>query len=499
MIRIRSSLPSFGLPSRAERALAADVTRKKTRAPTPSTRHRRSPAAALTERYLGRAASTERSAAPHGVPAPRALRRAATLCALALATVIFVAGCGLPKVQSQARAGDFAAVRQTLAGPDGKKTDAVRLAREVLTYELSAARSIDDRAFVASLGPCADAIDRPLFQRSKTRDAVGGEAALVLYEVDRYRGPAPQRFQSSPEGAFRALAARDTISDHAQRVAYFVDDDERVRHAALAAAIDAKDEHDLPALLEASRLDPSPAIRSRALYALGQLGGERVHHALVDRLQTSPDDLKLSVLDALAQPGVAEVDDRATLAHVVDSGRGVVALHAAYLLSRLPSETDGDRALSEKGTERLLSFAKDGSEEEQRLALRLLPASEPRAEARLRSATEDPNPEVRVIAWARLLGRDASRSAAETALLELARGSDRVAYQARSALAAGGSEAVLPFLLEQARAPQIEFRLLAGQAFIRLGHDHELAPLLADPATRVRRTLACGRLAKERY
>ena len=82
--------------------------------------------------------------------------------------------------------------------------------------------------------------------------------------------------------------------------------------------------------------------------------------------------------------------------------------------------------------------------------------------------------------------------------LELARGDDRVAYQARSALAAAGSEAVLPFLIEQARAPQVEFRLLAGQAFIRLGRDQELAPLLADPATRVRRTLACGRLAAER-
>src|SRR5690606_3074321 len=226
-----------------------------------------------------------------------------------------IAGCGLPKVQSQARGGDFAAVRQTLAGPDGKKTDTLRLAREVLSYEVSRAREIEDRAFIASLGPCATAVDRPLVRRSKTRDAVGGEAALVLYEIDRYRGPAPHRFQSSPEGASRALAARATASDHAQRVAYCVDDDERVRQAALAAAIDAKDERDLPALLEASRLDPSPTIRSRAIYALGQLGGERVHHALVDRLKTAPSDLQLSVLDALAQPGVADVDDHAALAH----------------------------------------------------------------------------------------------------------------------------------------------------------------------------------------
>lgn len=483
MIRIRSSPPSFEQRSRAERAPDADAILKKTRAYTRlierAFRH-----VGSTECALGRLGSTERTV----------LRGA-----IALTIVLCLAGCGLPKVQSQARAGDFAAVRQTLAGPAGKKTDTLRLAQEVLSYEISAARAIEDRAFVASLSPCATAVDRPLFQRSKTRDAVGGEAALVLYEIDRYRGPAPHRFQSSPEGAFRALAARATVSDHAQRVAYFVDDDERVRQAALAAALDAKDERDLPALLEASRLDPSLTIRSRAIYALGQLGGERVHHALVDRLQTAPGNLQLSVLDALAQPGVADVDDHAALAHIVDSGRGTTALHAAYLLSRLSPGAEGSEALIEKGLARLLSFAQDGSEEEQRMALRLLPASEPRAEARLRSATEDANPEVRVIAWARLLGRDASRPAAEKALLELARGDDRVAYQARSALAAAGSEAVLPFLLEQARAPQVEFRLLAGQAFIRLGRDQDLAPLLVDPATRVRRTLACGRLAAERY
>jgi len=397
-------------------------------------------------------------------------------------------------VQRQARAGDFAALRETVRGPEGKKVDTFELAEEVLAYEVRSASTIDDRRFIASLGPCAAEIDRALFQRSKKRDAVGGEAALVLYEIDRYRGPRPARFQSSSEGAFRALAARATVSDHAQRVAYFVDDDERVRQAALEASVDAKDERDLPALLEASRLDPSPYIRSRALYALGQLGGERVHHALVDRLTSTDPEVQLSVLDALAQPEVAEVDHYAALQSVVDRGEGIPALHAAYLLSRIPQAGDA----AQHGVARLLTFAEHGSEEEQRLALRLLPAQEPRAEALLLAATEHANPEVQVIAWARLLGRDASRKKAEAALLELANASDRVAYQARSALAAGGSAAVLPFLIEQARAPQVEFRLLAGQAFIRLGRDRELAPLLADPATRIRRALACSRVAAER-
>jgi HEAT repeat protein len=415
---------------------------------------------------------------------------------------LLVTACRLPPAQAQARAGDFVALRATLATPESRKTDVGRLAREVLAYEIKSSDNIDDRSFIASLRPCAVKIDGPLLERSKTRDAVGGEAALLLYEIGEYRGPAPKRFQSSPEGAFRALAARATKDDHAQRVAYFVDDDERVRQAALEAAVEAKDERDLPALLEASRLDPSPYIRSRALYALGQLGGARVHHALVDRLVTPNADLQLAVLDALAQPGVAAVDDYAALVHASESREGTLALHAAYLLSQLaarPKTVPQQGTLAATGTARLLAFAEQGSEEERRLALRLLPASAQETESLLLTAAKDPNPEVRVLAWARLLGRDKHRAAAEGALLELAKGSHRVAYQARSALAAGGSLAVLPHFEEQAAAPQVELRRLAGQAFIRLGRDQELAPLLADPSESVRRTLACGRIAAERY
>jgi len=393
-------------------------------------------------------------------------------------------------------------LRKTLAGPEGKSTDVARLSREVLSYEITASREIDDRRFIASLRPCALKVDGPLEKRSKTRDAIGGEAALLLYEIGEYDGPAPKRFQSSPEGAFRALAARDTSSDHAQRVAYFVDDDQRVRQAALEAAVEAKDESDLVALLEVSRLDPSPFIRSRALYALGQLGGARVHHALVDRLVTPSADLQLAVLDALAQPGVAEVDGYAALLRTSESKQGSLALHAAYLLSQLamrPPATPDQRSLAATGTARLLAFAQHGSEEERRLALRLLPATAAETEAALLAASKDPNPEVQVIAWARLLGREKWRPPAEAALLTFARGSDRVGYQARSALAAGGSLEVLPYFTQQAKAPQVELRLLAGQAFIRLERDQELAPLLADPSSRVRRTLACGRIAAERY
>lgn len=428
----------------------------------------------------------------------RAVPRALAL----LLALLALSACRVPPAVSQARTGDFAAVRETLSGPEGERTDAARLAREVLAYEIRAAKEIEDRAFIASLGPCAADVERPLLARSKTRDAIGGEALLVLYEANRYRGPRPKRFQSSPEGAFRALAARDTATDHAQRVAYFVDDDERVRQAALEAAVDAKDERDIPALLEASRLDPSPYIRSRAFYALGQLGGERVHHALLDRLTTAPPELQLSVLDALAQPDVAKVDGSMSLLHLAEKDRGLVGLHAAYLLSSGPRRPDASpedaKMLRQTGTLRLIAFAEGGTEEEQRLALRLLPTDSPATESILLRASGDPNPEVRVIAWARLLGRPKHRPAAEQALLALAKERDRVAYQARSALAAGGSLAVLEYFQAQAKAPQVELRLLAGRAFIRLERERELAPLLADPATRVRRSLACARLARDR-
>src|SRR6187431_1606393 len=131
MIRIRSSSPSSGQPSRAERAPDADALPRTKRAHT-----------RLTERAgEQRVVSIDRTAARRAGLTDRA---AVVLVALLAATA-----CRLPPVQSQARAGDFVAVRETLSGPEGRKTDVGRLAREVLGYEIRSSKAIDDRPFIA--------------------------------------------------------------------------------------------------------------------------------------------------------------------------------------------------------------------------------------------------------------------------------------------------------------------------------------------------------------
>src|SRR5262245_5148860 len=122
MIRTRSSPRSFGQPSRAEKAPAEGATRRKTRARTPSTRR------AAPQRVV----SIERAALG------------------ALAALLLVTACRLPAAESQARAGDFAAVRQTLAKPDERAANVHRLALEVLRYEIKSAKDIEDRSFIAS-------------------------------------------------------------------------------------------------------------------------------------------------------------------------------------------------------------------------------------------------------------------------------------------------------------------------------------------------------------
>src|SRR5690606_16723531 len=106
-----------------------------------------------------------------------------------------------------------------------------------------------------------------LASRAKTHDGVGAEAAMILLELDQLDGA--ERFASDPDGAWRALAARDSAERQLARQKYYLDPDERVRQAALLAAREANDETEIEHLLEVARLDPDPVTRSQAILTLG--------------------------------------------------------------------------------------------------------------------------------------------------------------------------------------------------------------------------------------
>jgi HEAT repeat protein len=145
---------------------------------------------------------------------------------------------------------------------------------------------------------------------------------------------------------------------------------------------------------------------------------------------------------------------------------------------------------------RLLRFAEDGTKEERRLALRLIPVRGPATGKKLLALTKTEDQQVAVIAWARLLGHPTHRAAAQKTLIKWARSGSEVAVQASSALSAAGDKRIVPLMKEQMKASTPASRRVAGSALIRLGALSDVAPLLADEDKSVRRTIACRTLAR---
>ncbi len=409
---------------------------------------------------------------------------------LTIPAVLLLTACSSSQALRSAKQGDIAELRAALDQETVEERKAKVIARATLRNDILSAQEMEARTFISSLTPCARALADALRERSQTRDAVGGEAALLLLRKNLYRGPNPERFRSSPEGAWRAIAARATETDHAQRVAFFVDDDQRVRRAALSAAFATADERDIPALLEASRLDPDDMVRSRAIATLGRIGGRRVLTALTDRFRNAEEPIRLAIVDAYGKPALLETGGLERLQRISETETGFAALHAAALLSRKQGE------VGQRGLNRLKEFARHGTRQERRLALRLLPADSEATRALLLDLTRSADPAVSVIAWARLLGWPEYADTAQKALMDIAREDTDQSYEALAALAAAGSPQATEFLVEQLQSPHANLRLVAGYGLLRLGEFRSLAPLLADRSAEVRRNISCRLLAE---
>jgi hypothetical protein len=142
----------------------------------------------------------------------------------------------------------------------------------------------------------------------------------------------------------------------------------------------------------------------------------------------------------------------------------------------------------------LVQAVKDGTEEEQRVAIRLFPLSDARVEKAVAEATRHENLEVRVMALARSLDLPKLERQAAAELGKLAKGTDSVAVQARAALAAAGEASVAPLLVRDLGAPFAARRRVAALGLLRLERYASAATALADDDPRVRRAVACSAL-----
>jgi hypothetical protein len=362
---------------------------------------------------------------------------------------------------------------------------AKKIAEAVASREVYAGTGPGAVARIRSLRACTPPIVPALEARAERQDEAAAEATLVLLAAHRVAPSSlADRYVDADSGAWRAVAARSFVAPErfTKRRSYYVDPDQRVRRAALEAAVEAPAVLDEPVLLETARLDPDAMCRSLATRAVGAIGGEHAVRALVDAWDRADDDDRLNIVEALGDRRAFKAGGRAELLRIAESEHGVAAVAARGLIVRLDPTTTAAM------TNLLARDIADGSADEQELAIQTAPLAEPVLKA-LRDATRDAEPTVRVAALERLLALPAERAQAIVELRTEAKTDATGA--ALSALARARDASIGPALVQGLVSSGWQERQQAGVGLISLGDYAHAASLLADDDANVRVAIAC--------
>jgi HEAT repeat protein len=375
----------------------------------------------------------------------------------------------------------------SLSGP--QLTD---LAHAVAEREIAGATGPDGARQLAVFRPCLPQLETAIDERAARGDEAAAVATLLLFEAGKR--PANElvtRYQEADSAAFRALAARATLapSQAELRRRYFTDPDERVRQAAFEAAVKAPMSSQLADLIEAARLDPSPANRARAAQAAGRIGTEPAVLGLMDLFSSGDEQAQLAVLDAWSEPSSFRRGGERELSRAL-ARSGLVSVSAATLLLR-----SRDARTAAIGV--LARAIAEGSDDERRLALMAAPISEPSIKDALDKAAKSPSPEITPLVLSRLAELPGRGLKARASLEKLAADKSDYGLEANYELARMGSLRAVARVEQELSNERASRRLRAAITLAGLGKLSHLAPRLADQDPWVRATLAC-RLSEAR-
>lgn len=412
------------------------------------------------------------------------------------AAAVAAVACSPAGVVQTALHGDLAQLKRQIHEDQERgaldRATTLKLANAVAGRELRSSKGPAAVRRVDALRACAGSLQAVLEDRAAHPDDVGAQATLMLLELGRMDRPGlVRRYAEASSGAWRAVAARAATGprDGRLRRSFMVDGDQRVRKAALQASVEAHDAADLDSLLEAARLDPDPLLQSLAVRAVGTIGNQRAVLALKDVWAHSDGTTRETIVAAWAMPAAYGTGGARELRTIAEGANSLAAVAAARALSAKSGED------AQLGATILARFIKEGTQTERRVAIQVAPVTDPDVLHALGAATHDADPDVRVMALARSLGVAAARGKAKAELRKLAAGKDRVAVQARAALAAVHDGSVESQLSRQLASQSPEERRLAALALIRLGLYSRAATALADDDPDVRSSVACSMLA----
>jgi HEAT repeat protein len=406
---------------------------------------------------------------------------------------LFLVGCARSGVVDSALHGDLAALKRDVkAAQDRGELDrgtVTELARAIARREVRSASGDAAVERIRDVRVCARPLLDVLEDRAERADDAAAEATLTLFDLGkRDAGDMVAKYRDASGGAWRAVAARAASGSKygPLRRKYFVDPDERVRRAALRAAIDKSSKDDLDPLLEAARLDPDSLSRSLATRAVGAVGGDRAVLALRDHWARADEPTRITIVDAWSMPATFNNGGEHELVTVAETKSGPVAISAADALARIHGASQAT------GVAVLIRAVKEGTEAERRLAIQLVPLDDADARGAVESATKDTDKEVRVMALARLAGDPKAKKTALDGLRDLAKSDDDIGLQARAALAAAGDRGVKKQLVGLLVAEKARTRTVAAKGLLDLGEYPSAATALADDDPQVRTAVACA-------
>jgi hypothetical protein len=421
-----------------------------------------------------------------------ALARGSALIAATLAV-----GCAAPWSVKAAQSGDLASLKAAIADDKARgKLDAKRVAdvaKAVATREIRHAAGSEGLARIDEARACFRPLADPLEDRARHADDAGAAAKLALLDGRPNRSGDEallRKHGASPNPLFRAVAARAAVGVKLgeSRRQFYLDPDERVRLAALRAALDESDPADAAALLEVARLDPNPVAQALAARATGGLERADVVLALRDRYATADEGLRQSIVDAWGRPPLANAGGRRELIAVAENQRGAYAIEAGALLLQMGADAEA-RAI---GRHALLRGIADGLSRDRVLAINRAPMADRDVFLAVRKAARDADVPVKVAALKRLTDVAETRNEAWIELRKLA---DTGTRDALFALARARDPAALERVSKEMASVDPEARLSAMNVLIAAGRFATAADLLTDANPGVRMRAACAVLS----
>ena len=429
-----------------------------------------------------------------------------------------------------AEAGDYAALKSSLDGlGDVDLDDAQDIATRVLEREVETAQGDAGKRGLHALGGCGKRVAGSMDRRSQRDDELAAFVARLRLELGLAPPLAYAERVDDEAPHWRAAAARsmsvpapeatgdrrrdDRVRAGIWRRKLMLDPSGEVRIAALRAAVDAADPEDLPAVLEAARLDPEREARLMAIQAAGGIATKRAVLALKDLWPRSDEPVKMAIVGAWAaaarKPGASgplrctseDAHPRCLalgqLQRISDLSDGMPSLVAS--LELLHDTTSEQAATAQGNAAAVVERMVDGASTRVRIeAILSAPLSWARLVEAIVDASKAHEDRVAAAAYSRMTSLGgAEREAAVVALRELAAGDGLAADAAKQALVDAADPQVVPLLASDIASKSSTQRASTAERYAKLGEVKQALGFVADRDVVVRARAACAILAMD--